>query len=310
MKSNKAIKGSLTRRKVAVGYWFILPFLIGFAVIFLPAIIYSIYYSFCRVGLIEGKFSVIPLGVQNYIDLFLTDVNYRVFLLNAIKGIFVDSSIILIFSFFIANVLNQKFVGRTISRTVLFIPVILATGLIAEINVNNSLFHSVYDSNTGSEIVSGFVSSGNSFFNLEHIVQSVNLGEDFNNIILSAVKNVSNIVNCSGVQILIFLSGLQAIPQSVFEAAKVEGATSWETFWKITFPMLSPMILVNAIYTIVDTFTQPSYGMLNFIQNTAFEGKLDQMGYASAMSWVYFLVVIVVLAVVALIGNKTVKYND
>lgn len=310
MNRNTPAKGRLSRRKDAVGYWFILPFVIGFAVIFLPSIVRSLIYCFCRVGLSEGQFVQIPLGFQNFYDLFATDINYRQILLEAVRGIFVDSLIILIFSFFVANVLNQKFIGRGFCRTVLFIPVILATGLVAEINTSNTLFQTLYGSNTGSEVAAGFASSGASLFDLEQALQTVNLGEDFTRIIVDAVQQVSDIVNRSGVQILIFLSGLQSISPSIFEAAKVEGATSWESFWKITFPMLSPMILVSAVYTIVDTFTQPAYGMLNLIQSTAFGGKLDQMGYASAMSWVYFLIVAAVLGIVALIGRKTVRYTD
>lgn len=127
-------------------------------------------------------------------------------------------------------------------------------------------------------------------------------------IIQTIVSNMYDILNSSGVQILIFLSALQAINPSVFEAAKVEGATKWEEFWKITFPMLTPSLLVCVVYTIISTFTNPIYGVMDYIQDKAFSS--GQMGYASALSWIYFIIIIVVLGVVAGIISKRVTYLD
>ena len=126
--------------------------------------------------------------------------------------------------------------------------------------------------------------------------------------ILYAVDNTYKIVNSSGVQILIFVSALQSINPSVFEAAKVEGATKWEEFWKITFPLLTPMILVNIVYTVVDSFTNPAYKVLDYIESQAFEG--NRLGYASALSWAYFLIVLMVLGVVWRLIARRVQYLE
>ena len=117
-----------------------------------------------------------------------------------------------------------------------------------------------------------------------------------------AINNTYDIVNRSGVQILIFLSALQSISPSVFEAAKIEGATKWEEFWKITVPIIAPMILVNIVYTIVDSFTNPAYGLMEYVQTQGF--SLNKMGYSSALSWIYFLLVLAELGVVFFLFRK------
>lgn len=284
---------SLSTRKGLVGWFYVLPFLIGFAVIYLPAILQSAAYSFNEVVLTVDGLETTPIGWANYYDALFVDTDYRVILLNALKGIFLDSLIILLFSFFIATVLNQKFIGRTFARTVFFLPVILATGLISKVE-NNDLLMNLYGTNTGAEMVTG-LSGGPSFLSIESLLGG--LDPDLVNIVTTAVEDISQIVNDSGVQILIFLAGLQAISPSVFEAAKVEGATKWEEFWKITFPMMGPMILVNAVYTIIDTFMRPSYGVLDHIQSL-FDSL--RFGEAAARSWMFFTMVTLILLCVGL----------
>ena len=124
--------------------------------------------------------------------------------------------------------------------------------------------------------------------------------------IVYAVDNTYKIVNSSGVQILIFLSALRSIDPAMFEAAKVEGATKWESFWKITFPLLTPMILVNTVYTVVASFTDPNYRVLDYIQTQAFSN--NRLGYASALSWVYFAIVLVILGIVWRLISRRIHY--
>ncbi|MBO5757396.1 MAG: sugar ABC transporter permease, partial [Clostridia bacterium] len=122
------------------------------------------------------------------------------------------------------------------------------------------------------------------------------------------INNIYDIVNRSGVQMLIFLSALQSISPAIYEACRIDGATAWETFWKITFPMISPMILVNGIYTIVDAFTTQSNSVMSFIKSVK-SSAADGDVIASAMSWMYFLIVIAILALVALIFSSYVFYQ-
>jgi ABC-type sugar transport system permease subunit len=126
--------------------------------------------------------------------------------------------------------------------------------------------------------------------------------------VIYAIDNTYSIVNSSGVQILIFLSALQSISPSIFESAKVEGATKWEEFWKITFPILTPMILVSTVYTIIDSFTNPRYRVLEYIRENAFAS--NRLGFASAMAWIFFLIIAVIIWMVFGLVSRRVHYLD
>ncbi len=304
MKKRKRFSLSLTERNGMHGYVFILPLLIGLVFIFLPCVIQSFYYAFCDVQIGFGDVTATFVGWKNFQTAFLSDVEYRQVLLNTVRGTFVDTIIILSYSFFISSILNQKFAGRGLARTLFFLPVILSTGIIAA--VDTATASSVVET-AGSAVGSAFGGDKlSSFFDLEAMLLSMNLPEGITSIIIYAIDNTYTIVNRSGVQILIFLSALQGISPSIFEASKMEGATKWEEFWKITFPMITPMILVNTVYTIVDSFTNPSYGMLKYVQNQMF--SLNRMGYASAVSWVYFVIILAVLICVFKVTAKRITY--
>ena len=306
MKKRKLFSISLTTRKGMYGYVFISPLLVGLLFIFLPCLVQSFYYAFCDVQVGFNDVSTSFIGFGNFKSAFLSDVSYREILLETIRGTIIDTIIILSFSFFMASILNQKFVGRGLARAIFFLPVILSTGIVAAVDTSTA---SAIAESAGSAVGSAFGGdSFSSFFDLETMLLSMNLPEGITSIIVYAVDNTYSVVNRSGVQILIFLSALQGIPASVFEASKMEGATKWEEFWKITFPMITPMILVNTVYTIIDSFTNPSYGMLEYVQKQMF--SLNKMGYASAVSWVYFLIILIVLLCVFKITSKRIIYAN
>lgn len=297
---------SLTERNGLHGYVFLLPFLIGLFFIFLPCAVQSLYYAFCDVQIGFGNVTASFVGLNNLKTAFLSDVEYRQILLRTVRGTAVDTIIILFFSFFISNILNQKFVGRSLARTLFFLPVILSTGIVAAVDTATA---SSMAETAGSTIGSAFSGQSlSSFFDLEELLLSMNLPQGITSVITYAIDNTYTVVNRSGVQILIFLSALQGIPASIFEASKIEGATGWEEFWKITFPMITPMILVNIVYTIVDSFTNPVYGMLDYVEKQAF--SYNRMGYASAVSWVYFLIVLAALLVIFRITSKRITYMN
>lgn len=301
---------SLMEKRNMIGYVFIAPFILGLIAIFIPSVVQSLYYSFGKVEIGFDAVTVTLEGVGNYIKAFTEDTQYRVYLLDTVTGIFTDLITIVFFSFFIAFVLNQKFIGRGAARTIFFLPVILATGIIASADLSNSLM-SAYSSssNTGATISNAFSGGGlSSILDLEELLLSANIGSSITDFLLNAINNTYNIVNYSGVQILIFLSALQSISPSLFEAADVEGATKWEEFWKITFPMITPMVLVNIVYTIVDSFTNPKYKILSYVEENAFSN--NQLGYASALSWVYFIIVLVIIGVLWKLMSKRINYLD
>lgn len=300
----------LNSKRNMFGYVFIIPFLIGLITIFIPSIIQSLYYSFSEVEIGFDKVMVEIKGFDNYIKSFTEDTNFRVYLLDAVKGIFVDLITIIFFSFFVSLVLNQKFIGRGVARVIFFLPIILSSGFVASADFGNSLMETFSSSNNSSNAIANAFSDGglSELLDLEGLLVSANLNTSITNFILNAIDNTYNIVNNSGVQILIFLSALQNISDSIYESARVEGATKWEEFWKITFPMLTPMILVNIVYTIIDSFTNPRYQILSYIEKNSFVE--NQMGYASALSWIYFIITLVIVGVLWKIISKRVQYME
>ena len=132
------------------------------------------------------------------------------------------------------------------------------------------------------------------------------VGAELVTYVVELVNNIYNIINYSGVQMLIFLAGLQSISPQIYEACRIDGATGWETFWKVTFPMISPMILVNAVYTVIDSFTRSSNVVMTYIKKIEVSGDIYQ---ASAMYWVYFLSVILIIGLVGAIMSSFIFYQ-
>jgi ABC-type sugar transport system permease subunit len=146
-----------------------------------------------------------------------------------------------------------------------------------------------------------------SVMDLQVLFQNLMVGPELATYVAGLINNIFAIVNRSGVQMLIFLAGLQSISPAIYESCQIDGATSWETFWKITFPMISPMILVNAVYTIIDSFTTETNAAMSFIKNASNSGSADEV--AVAMYWMYFLVVILILAAISGLISAYVFYQ-
>ena len=210
--------------------------------------------------------------------------------------------LIVIFSIFIAVILNQKFKGRTSARAVFFLPVIIATGPVIDI-INGNMGSSGANS-TGEQFTTLF--EANLVDQLLNFLGIYNISDKLTEIINTLTSDIFNLVWNSGIQILLFLSALQGIPFSAKEAAQMEGATAWEYFWKITIPYISPQILTCIVYTIVDSFVDPSNEVMKLVLNKQADWAY---GYASAMAWIYFAIIGVVLAIVVAIINKFVYYE-
>ncbi len=301
---------SLDKRKARGGWLFVLPFVIGFVLIYLPIVIDSIRYSFYTIKyLAGGGFELIPAGWSNYNEALFVNPDYVETLLQGLLDMVFDIPMILIFSLFMAVLLNQKMVGRAAFRAIFFIPVILSTGLMESIEASNVLSDYMGESSgiddgsgqesTASEIVSAM--------DVAAMFQGMAVGQGLVEYVTTAINNIYDIVNRSGVQMLIFLAGLQSISPAIYESVQIDGATAWETFWKITFPMISPMILVNAVYTVIDSFTTDSNVVMKFIANEY--QQVNGNVISSAMSWMYFLIVIAIIAVVALVFSAFVFYQ-
>lgn len=299
---------SLDRRKARSGWLFVLPFVIGFVLIYLPVIFDSIKYSFQRISVQAGGGIVTEfVGWQNYEEALINDPKFAQTLLVGIQELLFDIPAIIIFSLFMAVLLNQKMAGRAVFRAIFFIPVILSTGLMESINAQNIMAEYGEEtdsiSNSGQSTTAELVSA----IDIEYLFSNMKVGTEIVDYVVSAINNIYDIVNRSGVQMLIFLAGLQSISPAIYESCQIDGASSWETFWKITFPMISPMILVNAVYTIIDSFTTDSNTVMKFIaaKYTQTNGNV----ISSAMSWIYFLIVMLIVGVVAAIFSGVVFYQ-
>lgn len=301
---------SLESKKARAGWIFVLPFVLGFFLIYLPIIYDSIKYSFNEIKiLVGGGYRLEFVGWKNYSDALFVDTSYVTTLVSGLTQLIMDIPAIVIFSLFVAIILNQKIAGRAAFRAIFFIPVILTTGLIADIDKANTL--STYMENTsGIDDGSGQQSTATeivSVMDVERLFDNMMIGREITQYVVQMVNNIFNIINRCGVQMLIFLSGLQSISPAIYESCSIDGASGWETFWKITLPMVSPMILVNTIYTIIDAFTSDDNRVMTYI-STVYE-QADGNVLSSAMSWMYFLIVILIIAAVAGILSAFVFYQ-
>ena len=234
---------SLDVRKARAGWIFILPFLIGFVLIYLPVVFDSIKYSFHEIKiLVGGGYELKWVGWKNYSDAILVDTSFVTTLVAGLKQLILDIPSIVLFSLFVAIILNQKIAGRAAFRAIFFIPVILTTGLIADIDAGNSM-NDYMSSASGIDDGSGEESQATeivSVMDVENLFRGMMIGTEIVEYVVQMVNNIFNIVNRCGVQMLIFLSGLQSISPAIYESCSIDGASGWETFWKITLPMISP----------------------------------------------------------------------
>ncbi len=308
-KSRKAV--SLDRRKARAGYMFVAPFLLGIILIYLPILIDSIWFSFNKIVNVydpatNSTYQTLDFrGFEFYRTALLESPTFMTNLMQGIQSLLLEVPAIIIFSLFIAVVLNQKMLGRALFRAIFFVPVIISTGIMDSINAADMMSNS-----DGGNINDGSGEGGGiiSVLDVEKLFGSMKVGGELVEYVVGLVNSIYEIINYSGVQMLIFLAGLQSISASIYEACRIDGATGWETFWKVTFPMISPMILVNAVYTVIDSFTRPTNVTMKYITEKVY-GEQANRELASAMSWIYFLIIVVIIAVVAGIASTFIFYQ-
>ena len=280
---------SYERRNAKAGWLFILPILIGLVFVFFPALLDSLEFSIGKITLGSNGYVVENVGAENYQEILLNSPTFLKKLFGSVGSILVDIPVIVMFSLFIAVLLSNLGRGRNVFRAIFFMPVILATGIIAKAEAGNLMFSSM-SSAGGADI--GTLSSLSQGINFELLFYNLGLNPEIGSFIYDLVNNIYDVIVSSGIQILIFMSALQSIPEGVREAALVEGATAWEYFWKISFPLVTPFIAVNAFYTLIELLTKSTNPMMALISDTAF--KTGQFGMAAAMSWVYCAVIVVI----------------
>ena len=300
---------SLDKRKARGGYLFVLPFILGLILIYFPVIIDSFRYSLSSMTFQDGAFKITFIGLENYQEALFVDTSYVKTLMGGIQSLIVDIPAIVIFSLFIAVILNQKVLGRAVFRTIFFIPVICATGIMESIAAATSSYND-YIADQGQSINTGALESGGFQMNAEKITQlfeNMKIGTELADFVVGAVNRISGIIDRCGVQMLILLAALQSISPSIYESCSIDGATTWETFWKITLPMISPMILVSAVYTAIDSLTSESNQVMAYINKKYSEA--DGNTLSAAMAWMYFGIIILIVMVVVAVMQAYVFYQ-
>ncbi|MFD0671244.1 carbohydrate ABC transporter permease [Cohnella sp. GCM10027633] len=267
-------------KQYGVGMLFMLPWFIGFCAFVAYPVVYSLYMSFNKVSIRPGGFEYDWIGLQNFKDAFVVDNIFPIELITYFQQMLLMIPIIVIFALLISLMLNQRLPGRFIYRALFFLPVIFATG-----QVLNELF------NQGAGDIP-FIEQ----YNLGPLIQDY-VGREAADTVMAVLGKAVLILWYSGVQILIFIAGFQTIAPSIYEAVRIDGASPWDSFWKITLPASVPFISLNVLYTIIDLFTFPLNPVLAHIKSNMI--KLETgYGYANALAWIYFAFIFVLIAIV------------
>jgi len=296
---------TLEGKNAITGYIFLLPFIIGFLAFMLFPIVESIHMIFSNVKIdtVKHGFAMEYIGIENIRRVLAVDPEFNRFVTEEIGRMLLIVPAIIIFSLFVALILNQEFKARGFVRAIFFLPVILSSGIMIGLETNNSLLNSM------SEIIKeGNLMKSSVTGVLEDILVTEGAASDFMGYIFQIINQIYDIAMASGIQIIIFLSALQTIPPSMFEAAKIEGATSWECFWKITFPMVSSLILVNIVYSVVDYFLRTDNRVMTKINLVMIQQM--QFGFGTAMAWIYFLSVILIIGIAITLISRKVYYYE
>ncbi len=289
---------TLSQRRSLSAWLFLIPWLIGLLFVFVVPLVLSISFSFSKVT-VDNGYQLQFIGLRNYVKALFEDEKFLQYFATTIGDLLYEVPIILVYSFLVAVLLKEKFPGVTIFKFIFFLPVILSSDLFfGLLNNFGTVTSSSLDAAMGSAGSTGILQS----LNLTKYLTSLGLSQDLVNTLTAPVNKVYEIVTCSGIQIFIFLAGIYSVPPDLYEAAHVEGATAWEKFWMITFPMVTPMILVNVIYSIVDTFISESNLVMEYVYELSF--KNFDFGLSSAICWIYFAVIALILAVVYFIINR------
>lgn len=290
-----------SRRRQLYGWGFISLWLVGTVMFFLIPLVKSLWYSFNTVTIKPGQIKTEWRGLGKF-TYAMDDPEFTEALGSTIAETLWKTPLILIFSLFIAVILNQKFRGRALVRAIFFLPVIIVTGPVFKI-ISGDM------DSTGSRSAEQFstMMSTDLVDELMQFLGIYGISDKMSVIIGAVADNIFGIVWSSGIQILLFLAALQNIPPSAREAAMLEGATAWEYFWKITFPCVSPFILANLIFTVIDSFTSP----MNAVMERIMRMKSEVLyGEASAMAWIYFGIIIVMIGIVSWIVSKFIYYEN
>lgn len=275
------------------GQLFTTPWFIGIIIFFLIPMVQSIYFSFSEVTVVPGGMDISFIGLKNYKNILFEDPDYLKNLSEATTSFLYQIPVILLLSLVLALFLNQKFRGRLFFRALFFLPVIIATG-----TVITWLFRTT-DSDLNNLGVSESYTA--SMFSVKDIIGWLQIDGRIAEYITRTISKIFDLIWSCGIQTVLFLAGLQSIPGTLYEASRVEGATRWEEFWFITFPMLSRVTLLVTVFTIVEQMTSTRIRMVSKTYSMMTAGTYDK---TSAMLWFYFLAVGVLMGILLLVYER------
>jgi ABC-type sugar transport system permease subunit len=282
----RELRLTMDQRRKLHGYIFVSPFILGTLIFFAFPLAVSIKLAFGHVTKLSG-FIIEWIGVANFKQALILDINFLPMFYNLVLNTIRDIPLIIIFSLFISILINKSMKGRGLFRLIFFLPFLLGSGEVIQHMQNQGIHQQVLSIADGTLIPRELI---------------VYLGKNATETIDLFFGTIVSVMWGSCVQILIFLSGLQSIPISLFEASKVEGATEWDTFWKVTLPMMMPVIFLNIIYTIVDLSITIENPLFQYIKYYAFHRM--SFGYASAMGWLYFVFILLVILLIMSIFRR------
>jgi len=291
---------TLRRQRALWGLIFTAGFIIGFIAFFLGPMVQSIRFAFSELTLTSTGYTLNYSGWYNFHYALRVDPQFMQVFTETTIATLVNIPAVIFFSFFAASILNQKFRGRTLARVIFFLPVIITAGILYKLETTDVVSELYMGSSSGEP-----VSSAKAVIDL---LMNLKLPEQLVQYIVSAVQMIPDIINASAIPILIFLAGLQGIPSSLYECARIEGATGWESFWKITFPLISPLFLTNIVYIVVDSFTKPGNRLVELINITTW--SRGNYGISVAMTWMYFGVIALILVLVFSLLARRVVYME
>lgn len=286
---SRSIRMKMGTRQSFLGIWFVAPWISGFAAFMLLPLLQSLRLSFHELtatSLSDLKFR----GLENYKEAFFIDAEFPPALIKTLSLNAFDFPIIVIFALFAAILANQKIKGVMTFRAIFFLPLIIGSAQVIR--------------ELAAQEVGGFaLSQGVDWQQIVYTYLGAGAAEQVSAILDRIIFVLWN----TSVQMLVFLAGLNSIPGTLYEAARVDGANDWDRFWKITLPLMTPVVLVNIVYTIVNSFTDTFNEVLSYVQEVAFAGGF-RLGYAAALGWVYFLVVGIMLGIVIYLASRFTFY--
>lgn len=296
---------TLMQKRAVVGLLFILPWILGFTAFYIRSLVLTVQFSLSEIKLEDKGYTTTFVGIKNYLYIFTEHGTFNQTLVESLGDIVIDVPLIIFFSLLMAMILNTKFKGRTLVRAIFFLPVIMnSEAITGAMDLAREMMQTGL-SGSSSEMLEAAGSGVNIGYYMA-LFKTLALPDSILDYVVSAVGRISDIISLSGVQIVIFIAALQSVPSSLYEVAKIEGATTYETFWKVTFPMVMPHIITNIVYTVVDSFTSSEIVQLAYTEFST--NRL--YGVSSAMSLVSTILVCGILGIVcAWISKHTFYYN-